>query len=177
MALHFLSCTYRWRTLVHHPLHTLLAELVAELEQRAPYAAALFTSASGTRASINKSEQSVNPQDPNQGVVFTLFTGDHLEEWATSDLHPDHLASGLRAWASTIPIASRERSPAGILPPEQRSPNDTLRAFATPCQIPPASLSLAEKLERLRALQHRAQSFHPRIVNAELSYSDHAEYK
>ncbi|HEY7355220.1 MAG TPA: TldD/PmbA family protein [Ktedonobacterales bacterium] len=162
---------------MNNSLHPILAELVAELEQRAPYAAALLTSASGTRASIDSHEQSVNPQDPSQGVVFTLFTGDHLEEWATSDLRPDRLASGLRAWASTIPIASRERVPADILPPEQRPQSETLRAFATPCQIPPASLSLLEKLERLRALQSQTQSWHRQIVNAELSYSDHTEYK
>jgi TldD protein len=162
---------------VNYPLSPILAELVAELEQRAPYAAALFASASGIRASINKGEQSVTPQDPSQGVVFTLFTGDHVEEWATSDLDSDHLAAGLRAWASTIPIASRERRPAGIVPLEQRARGVSLRAFATPCQVPPASLSLPEKLERLRALQSRAQGFHPRIVNAELSYSDHTEHK
>ncbi|HEU5370052.1 MAG TPA: TldD/PmbA family protein [Ktedonobacterales bacterium] len=169
--------THTWSTRVNHPLLPILAEFVAELERRAPYAAALLTSASGTRASIDTREQSVNPQDPSQGVVFTLFNGDHFEEWATSDLDPDHLAPGLRAWATTIPIASRERVPAGILPPEQRPTNDTLRAFATPCQIPPASLSLPEKLERLRALQSQAQGWHRQIVNAELSYSDHTEHK
>jgi TldD protein len=160
-----------------NPLQALLAELVAELEQRLPYAAALFTSASGTRASIDHREQSVNPQDPGQGVVFTLFTGDHFEEWATSNLDPDHLAAGLRSWADGIPSASRERTPAGTLPPGQRSQHGALQTFVTPCQISPASLSLPDKLERLRALQSRAQGFHPQIVNAQLSYSDHEERK
>jgi TldD protein len=162
---------------MHDSLRPLLAELVAELEQRAPYAAALFTSASGTRASIDNREQSVNPQDPSQGVVFTLFTGDHFEEWATSDLDPDRLAPGLRAWASGIPITSRQQTPAGILPPAQRPQTGALRTFATPCQIPPASLSLPEKLERLRALQRRARGFHQQIINAELTYSDQEESK
>ncbi len=160
-----------------HPLHALLAALVAELEQRAPYAAALFTSASGARVSIDNREQSANPQDPSQGVVFTLFTGDHFEEWATSDLDPDHLAAGLRAWASDIPITSRERTPAGIAPQELRAKLAALQTFATPCQIPPASLSLPEKLERLRALQSQARGIHRQIVNVELTYSDHEERK
>jgi TldD protein len=155
----------------------LLTELVAELEQRAPYASALFTSASGTRASIDHRQQSVNPQDPGQGIVFTLFTGDHFEEWATSDLHPDRLVRGLRAWGSAIHITSRERTPAGIRPPNQRDQTGTFQMFATPCQIPPASLSLPEKLERLRALQSQAQGLHQQIVNAELNYSDHQELK
>jgi TldD protein len=158
-------------------LSIILAELVAELERRAPYASALFTSASGTRASIDNREQSANPQDPSQGVVFTLFTGDHFEEWATSTLVPDRLASGLRAWASTIPITSRERTPAGILPPEQRPQTSAMQTFVTPCQIHPASLALSEKLERLRDLQNRARNVHRQIVNVELSYSDHQEHK
>lgn len=158
-------------------VQALLAELVTDLERRAPYASALFTSASGTRASIDHREQSANPQDPSQGVVFALFTGDHFEEWATSDLDPDHLAAVLRSWADSIPIASLERTPAGIQPPGQRPQRGTLQTFATVCQIPPASLSLPEKLERLRALQSRAQGLHPQIVNAELSYSDHEERK
>ncbi|HLW01310.1 MAG TPA: TldD/PmbA family protein [Ktedonobacterales bacterium] len=159
-------------------LHTRLTELVAELEQRAPYASALFTSASGTHASIDNREQTANPQDPSQGVVFTFFTGDHFEEWATSDLNPAHLASGLRAWASAIPIASRERTPAGILPPGQRAAaNGPLQTFVTPCQIPPDSVSLPEKLERLHDLQNHARSLHRHIVNVELSYSDHREQK
>src|SRR5579859_3597079 len=48
-------------------LSALLAELVADLERRAPYAAALYTSASGARASLDNREQSVNPQDPKIG--------------------------------------------------------------------------------------------------------------
>ncbi len=167
--------------LVDHPLQALLAELVAELEQRAPYAAALFTSASGTRISIDNREQSANPQDPSQGVVFTLFTGDHIEEWATSDLRPDYLAAGLRAWAASISFTSRPRGRAGFVEPPAPSGAslgaNALQTFATPCQIPPTSLSLTEKLERLRALQSRAQGWHQQIANAELTYSDHQERK
>ncbi len=158
-------------------LPTCLAELVAELEQRAPYASALFTSASGTRASIDTREQSAHPQNPSQGVVFTLFTGDHFEEWATSNLDPAYLAANVRAWASNITITSRERTPAGMLSAEQRPSTSALQTFATSCQIHPDSLALPEKLEHLRDLQNRAQGWHRQIVNAELSYSDHQERK
>ncbi len=180
-------------------LSTVLAELVADLEQRAPYAAALLTSASGTGVSIDNREQSVNPQDPSQGVVFTLLSGKHLEEWATSDLDPDHLARGVREWASGLTSASRQRTDkhpsssqpaqAGFVEPLappgaafSRQPRASagangLHTFATSCQIPPDSLSLPEKLERLRALQSRARGFHKQIVNAELTYSDQQETK
>jgi TldD protein len=158
--------------MMNDSLRAFLTELVTELEQRAPYAAALFTSASGISASLDNKEQSVNPQDPSQGVVFTLFTGDHFEEWATSDLEPDRLARGVRAWASSIPIASRQQAQAGFVERLASSGANTLQTFATPCQIPPASLSLPEKLERLHTLQRRAQGFHKQIVNVQLFYSD-----
>lgn len=101
-------------------LRVLLASLVSDLEQRFPYAAALYTSASGTRASIDNREQSASPQDPSQGVVFTLLRGDSFEEYATSDLEPDRLARDVRAWADTIPSGSRQPAQAGFvvaLPP------------------------------------------------------------
>lgn len=162
-------------------LITLLAELVADLERRAPYAAALYTSASGTRASIDNREQSASLQEPSQGVVFTLHTGEVFEEYATSDLEPDRLARAVRAWAGSIPIASRQPAQAAFVdalhPPGASSGAAGLERFKTSCQIAPASLSLPDKLEHLRTLQSRARGFHEQIVNAQLQYSDSEETK
>ncbi len=158
-------------------LRDLLGQLIDDLEQRAPYAAVLYTHSSGTRASIDNREQNVNPQDPSQGVVFTLFTGEIFEEWATSDLEPDHLVRAVREWASNIPIISREHLPAGVRPPGSTPQTAGLERFKTICQIAPASLSLPEKLEHLRAIQNRAHHFHPQIINAQLQYSDQEETK
>lgn len=71
---------------MNESMRALLAELVSELERRFPYAAALYTSASGTRASLDNREQSASLQDPSQGVVFTVLSGEAFEEYATSDL-------------------------------------------------------------------------------------------
>ena len=170
-------------------LLSLLAELVSDLERRFPYAAALYTSASGTRASIDNREQSASLQDPSQGVVFTLLSGESFEEYATSDLEPDHLARDVRAWAESIPSAGHLSELAQAIIEQLRLGHSTsspkggtasdagLERFKTPCQIAPASLSLPEKLERLRSLQSRARGFHPQIVNARLSYSDAEETK
>jgi TldD protein len=166
---------------MNESMRALLAELVAELERRFSYAAALYTSASGTRASIDNREQSASLQDPSQGVVFTLLSGESFEEYATSDLEPDHLARDVRAWAEGIPLATYQPVQAGFvvaLPPPGASLDASgLERFKTPCQVAPASLSLPEKLERLRDLQSRARGFHPQIVNARLSYSDAEETK
>ncbi|HEU5198919.1 MAG TPA: TldD/PmbA family protein [Ktedonobacterales bacterium] len=184
-------------------LRALLANLVSDLERRFPYAAALYTSASGTRASIDNREQSASLQDPSQGVVFTLLSGESFEEYATSNLEPEHLARDVRAWAESIPIVRNQPAQAGFVvakPPPGTGARaegenagaghpqapvaagvsldaSSLERFKTPCQIAPASLSLPEKLERLRGLQSRARGFHPQIVNARLSYSDTEETK
>jgi TldD protein len=182
------------------PLHTLLAELVADLKRQAPYAAALLTSGSGTRLTLNKGEQSLHTPDPSQGVVFTIFTGEHFEEYATSDLALDRLARAVRDWARDVyrrlptdtggeayrrfPTGTDgdlyRRLPAGmggVRVPPASSPVWGLQHFQTPCQIPPNSLSLPEKLERMRAIQQQALSFHPQIRNANLYYSDQLETK
>ncbi|HEX6779881.1 MAG TPA: metallopeptidase TldD-related protein, partial [Ktedonobacterales bacterium] len=178
-------------------LRALLAEFVSDLERRFPYAAVLYTSASGTRASIDNRDQSASLQDPSQGVVFTLLSGESFEEYATSDLEPDHLARDVRAWADTIPSTSHLSALAQALqaliaqkllehlrlahgtpsPKGGTASAAGLERFKTPCQIAPASLSLSEKLERLRDLQSRTRGFHPQIVNARLSYSDAEETK
>jgi len=168
--------------MIYDVLPTLLADLVADLERRAPYAAALATRASGVRASVDNREQSASLQEPSQGVVFTLYTGAAFEEYATSDLDPDRLARAVRAWAASIPIASRQNAPESIGANERRrdaggTSSARLERFKTPCQIDPASLALTDKLERLRALQGRARGFHPQIVNARLQYSDAEETK
>ena len=159
-------------------LRTLLANLIADLERRFPYAAALYTSASGTRASLDNREQSASLQDPSQGVVFTLLSGESCEEYATSDLEPDHLARDVRAWADHIPLTTDQPAKADVaLAKGASSDASGLERFKTPCRIAPASLSLPEKLERLRDLQSRARGFHRQIVNARLSYSDAEETK
>jgi TldD protein len=160
-------------------LITLLAELVADLERRAPYAAALYTSASGIRANIDNREQSASLQEPSQGVVFTLCTGEAFEEYATSDLEPDHLARAVRAWAGSIPLASRQAAPAALADALHASGGSSgaagLERFKTTCKIDPTSRSLPDKLEQLRSLQSRARGFHAQIVNAQLQYSDQEE--
>jgi TldD protein len=155
------------------PLHTLLAELVADLKRHAPYAAALLTSSTGTHMTLDRREQSLHTPDPSQGVVFTVFTGEHFEEYATSDLAPEHLARAVRDWANSLAL-----SPDQPAHPEMIASNSpSLQQFQTPCQLPLTSLSLPEKLERVRAVQQQALNFHPRVRNVNLSYSDQLETK
>ncbi|HEU5342724.1 MAG TPA: hypothetical protein VFU60_00110, partial [Ktedonobacterales bacterium] len=74
----------------------ILRELVGELEARFPYAAALLSSASGMRISDSGQEQQASETSPTQGIVFTVYDGATFNEYATSDLAPDALASAVR---------------------------------------------------------------------------------
>src|SRR5215831_18446027 len=83
-------------------LYRVARGLVAELEGRFPYAAALFSGASGVRISDTGREQTASEEPPARGVVFTVYDGASFIEHSSSDLKPDRLASDVRAWAEGL---------------------------------------------------------------------------
>jgi TldD protein len=146
-------------------------ELVAELESRFPYAAALVSGASGVRISDNGGEQDASEENPSRGIVFTVYDGSAFIEYATSDLTPDSLARGVRGWASALSLhpggaalATDDASaaPAGSVP----------EIFRVAMEVGPATVPLAEKLARVRDIQRRAKGLDSRIVQARVGYSD-----
>src|SRR5258708_37860771 len=91
-------------------------ELVAELEQRFPYAAALLSDVAGVRILDTGAEQSAEQLPPARGIVFTVYDGGAFREYATGDLAPDRLSRDLRAWAGGLSRAS-DRPPLAADPP------------------------------------------------------------
>ncbi len=147
--------------------------LVAELEARFPYAAALISNASGVLISDNGNEQKASEETPSRGVVFTGYDGGAFVEYATSDLAPDALARNVRQWAGAV-----RRQPGG--PPIINGGYATIvgaqtRTFSTPMVTDPATVPLTEKLAMVRDLQQRAQARDSRIVQAAAQYSDRAQ--
>src|SRR5260370_24671370 len=113
-------------------------ELVAELEARFPYAAALLTGATGTQITDDGREQSASEVDPSRGIVFTVYDGSAFAEYSTSDLTSEHLAARVRGWAGELsprpggpPLAS-ERAP----PPTTAEPP----LFGVPLDVDPPPL-------------------------------------
>jgi TldD protein len=150
-----------------------LADLVADLERRFPYAAALLSESSGTRITDTGGEQSANEISPARGVVFTVYDGVVFQEYATSALHPDTLAHDVRAWAAGIIPRVDGEAPA-LAPSSNRV---TAEAFRTAVTIDPAGVPLGEKLAVIRDIQRRLKAFDPRIVQARVLYSDAADQK
>jgi TldD protein len=146
-----------------------LPGLVAALESRAPYAAALAGRESGVAIIVNDREQRISEVAPREGIVFSAWTGDHMEEAASSRLAPaamEQIVADLRARA----YAMSHSTPI--------DPGAPLQAhFATPMEIDPASKTIGEKLELCREAHRRAHGGDARIVNAQVSYQDRAEIK
>src|SRR5258706_3938561 len=145
-------------------------ELVAELEARFPYAAALLTGATGTQITDDGREQSASEVDPSRGIVFTVYDGSAFAEYSTSDLTPEHLAAGVRGWAGELsprpsgpPLASERDAPPTTAEP---------RVFGVAMEVDPAAVPLQDKLVLLRDVQQRAQALDTRIVQARIGYTD-----
>ena len=149
----------------------ILRELVGELEARFPYAAALLSSASGMRISDSGQEQQASETSPTQGIVFTVYDGATFNEYATSDLAPDALASAVRRWASGL---RRRDGPPIAFGGHATIAGQGARDFATPMRVDPASVPLKRKLALVRDLQRRAKALDARIVQAQAQYTDSA---
>src|SRR5262249_39698174 len=154
-------------------LHTLLRELVAELERRFPYAAALLSDVHGVQIRDNGREQSASEQNPARGVAFTIYDGASFVEYATADLAADHLAPAVRAWPAGLSL-SLGGSPLpldAIAQPGVPLPGKP-QVFRTAMEVDPATVPLADKLAHFADLQRRTQRLDPRIAQAIAAYSE-----
>lgn len=143
-----------------------IQELLADLEKTFPYASALWMKTEGTRASLDRKNQSLDLQDPNTGIVFTVYNGTAVEEFATSEDNSTRLVQSVKSWANDLPRPGASVKP---LPVQERAQSQT---FITPVQHDPATVPVQEKLQTLRNMQEHAQGLDQRIVNAQLAYSD-----
>ena len=151
-----------------------LREVVAEMERDVPYAAALASSVDGVRLSLRDGEQQAARQDPRHGVVLTASNGSFLEEAATDSTEPGAVRAAARDLVARVRARGRSRAGEGL----QLDPGAPLDAdFATPVQIDPAALPLAEKLERTESLRLQARRLDSRIVQVTAGYSDGTEAK
>ncbi len=120
----------------------------------------------GTRASLDRKNQSLDPLDPNTGIVFTVYTGTAVEEFASSEGNSAKLVQSVQSWANGLPRPGTSVKP---LPIQELAQSQT---FITPVQLDPATVPVQEKLSILRSLQERAQQLDSRVVNAQIGYSD-----
>ena len=146
-----------------------LREIVAEMERSVPYAAALMRASDGLRVDLRDGGQTANRLDPLAGVVLTASNGHALEETATDRTDPD----SVRAAAAELVAAVRANATNGTSPTLDIVPEVPTDAdYATPMQIDPASLTLAEKLARYEAIRQQLRASDRRAVQASAGYSE-----
>ena len=146
-----------------------LREIVAEMERSVPYAAALMRASDGLRVDLRDGGQTANRLDPLAGVVLTASNGHALEETATDRTDPD----SVRAAAAELVAAVRANATNGTSPTLDIVPEAPADAdYATPMQIDPASLTLAEKLARYEAIRQQLRASDRRAVQASAGYSE-----
>ena len=125
-----------------------IQELLADLEKTFPYASALWMRTEGTRASLDRKNQSLDPQDPHTGIVFTVYNGAAVEEFASSEGNSTKLVQSVKSWASDLPHPGIDAKP---LPLQEATSSQT---FITPVQRDPATVPVQEKLQTLRFHSH-----------------------
>ncbi len=146
-----------------------LREVVAEMERSVPYAAALVRASEGLRLDLRDGGQTANRLDPSAGVVLTASNGHSLEETATDRTEPD----AVRAAAAELVARVLARRTNGSQPALEIAVDGAGDAdYATPMQIDPAGLSLADKLSRYEATRRQLRDSDRRAVQASAGYSE-----
>jgi TldD protein len=146
-----------------------LPEIVAEMERSVPYAAVLVRSTVGQGIDLRDGDQTARRLDPQSGIVITASNGHALEEAATDATEPEPVRALARALVERVRAAR---------PPEGQEPldiamNGGLDAdFATPVEVDPASVTLADKLARYEALRLQLRGLAKHAVQAIATYGD-----
>jgi TldD protein len=150
-----------------------LRDVVGEMEQSVPYAAALMRTSDGLRLDLRDGGQTASRLDPLAGVVLTASTGHSLEETATDRTDPDAVravAAELVARALAARAAARVN---GSQPDLEIAAGQAAEAdYATPMQIDPAGLTLADKLARYDAIRRQLRESDTRAVQASAGYGE-----
>ncbi len=145
-----------------------LGAYVETIERAAPYGAALLSAQSAMQIRVDNREEQVSELAPTAGTVLTAFDGNTVRERSINGFDPKAVTSGLDELLGGASFTAGRPVDPG---PERKGD------FVTPMQVPPASLTTAEKLERCRELHRRLKDRDPRIVNARVSYTEMGEHK
>lgn len=135
-----------------------LGNLVASIEQRAPYGSILLTAQQGVQITIDHREERVTERSRAAGMVLSAFDGVTLHEEAASGFDRSAAARAAHTLVTDRSFAARSIDPG------------PLRAGDFSTSLTP--LSLREKLDYCRDLQHRLRGLDGRIVNARVNYFD-----
>ncbi len=143
-------------------LKTKLPDLIRRLEQIVPTACALYKKSSGTTIRVNRLQESVEPQDPAQGLVVTLWNGQSFFEYAFNRWEWPALEADLINRAKTAAASVDKTRPCSEIDPGPPLAKD----FFTKVVQPPSAVSLNDRLAEARKRLNTALAIDPQVVNA-----------
>ncbi|HPQ40754.1 MAG TPA: TldD/PmbA family protein [bacterium] len=143
-----------------------LAEAVAMLETKFPFAQALFTEQDGISIYVAARDADVSSQPPRRGAVLSVHNGTTVAELATSDVSRDTLMSLAKRLMDRIDVN-------GGPGPE---PGDAWTGdFFSECREDPRSVSNREKLAHLQQMQATLAGMSPRVSSAMVRYGERVD--
>ncbi|MBA3944568.1 MAG: TldD/PmbA family protein [Herpetosiphonaceae bacterium] len=143
-----------------------LGDIVAVIEAKASYGAALLSATQGLGIVVEDREERVMEQEPTAGTVVTAFDGTTLHEAAVGGFDLANISEGARKLVSKLKATGQHR----IDPGPERQGN-----WQTAMRQSPADLTTEEKLDRCHELHHRIRRLDERIVNVRIGYSERGE--
>jgi TldD protein len=146
-----------------------LGELTATLAARSPSASVGLSSIHGLSINIDHQEEKVSEEPPSAGAVLRAFDGRTIVERSVGSFVVSDLQREVRALADSLPAD-------GPSPFDHADGPSGRHDFALAMTQPPERVSLSEKLERCRNLQHRLRDVDTRVQNARVTYMERIEH-
>jgi TldD protein len=152
-------------------IRSLLRDLVRLMEQRVPYADALFIQVS--RRSISRDKSGLDVEDAaDKGVKLRVYDGWQFHEHGTSDLDPDSLRRQAELLASKVQL-----KPGVPLGKNAKVKKVLQKDFSSRPAIDPAKVSVQKKIEACERMHARISAADSRIVNTRVAYAERIEDK
>ena len=143
-----------------------LADIISQGQKRAPYFSVLLSDRHSLEIVVNNREERVTERPPHAGTVLSAFDGETMRERAIAGFDRDKVSTAMQELVSGVSFAKYAPT---VSAPRRGD-------FVTPMQTDPSTLSVQEKLDRVREMQHFAKGLDPRIVNCQMVYRESNEY-
>lgn len=139
-----------------------LFELIKNLEKIVPYASVMHKKSTGTRVNVNKMQESVDPVNPSEGLVVTLWNGQQFYERAVNQWDWETLSGQLKEDARHVMSAVDKNKPVTEIDPGPSVEKD----FSNQVKEDPAQAPLEKKLKLAKDRLHKALDANAKVANA-----------
>ena len=143
-----------------------LKKIVEAAGDGGPQLTGLLATRGGIQIEVDNNEEQVAERRPSAGTVLSAFDGETIRERSVSGYDPDRVEKA----------ASELLKEGGFKP--YRPPQEAAQRgdFVTEMEIDPLDLTVQEKLDRVRQIQSKLRGRDPRILNAQVRYSEVTEH-